>query len=221
MNGADETAALTKRIQDLEAENRRQKEEIRRLKSENRRWARLAGTEALTGLPNKISFMRALVPQAIQRAGREQKPVGLILLSADNLGDVNQTYGREAGDQVIQGLGELLRSLLDEADRIGHLDGTHFAVILYPADLDDTRGRANMIRARVRAHGFPCGERIEQITVSVGATSVEPPEGADARALGERIFQRLNGALYAAKRAEGNRVEVVQDKDPNGKDPSQ
>lgn len=209
----DDTAALAQRVRDLEMEDRAQKEEIRRLKEENRRWARLAGTEALTGLPNKISFMRAMVPQTIQRAAVEEQPVGFILLSADDLGTINETYGREAGDQVIRGMGDLLKSLLDEEDRVGHIDGTNFSVILYPADLDTVRGRSNMLRARVRAHGFPCGDTTAQITISVGITSLEPPPEADRRVLGEQAFHLLNGALYMAKKAGGNRVEVVLVKD--------
>ena len=211
MNTGNDTASLKKRIQDLEAESHSQKEEIERLKKENRRWARLAGTEALTGLPNKISFLRALAPQAIQLAAKDKEAVGFILLSADNLGPINEAQGREAGDQIIRGLGELLKSLMDESDRIGHLDGTHFAVILFPADLDATRGKANMIRARVRAHGFPCGDSTAQITVSVGVTSLEPPESVNGRELAEEIFSRLNGAVYAAKKADGNRVEIAQE----------
>ena len=211
MNTGNDTASLMRRIQELEAEGQTQKEEIERLQKENRRWARLAGTEALTGLPNKISFMRALAPQAVQQAGKANEPVGFILMSADNLGPINEAHGREAGDQIIRGLGELLKSLLEENDRIGHIDGTHFAVILNPSDLDSARGKGNMIRARVRAHGFPCGEGTAQITVSVGVTSVEPPESANGRALAEEIFSRLNGAVYAAKKAGGNRVEIAQD----------
>ena len=210
MTPSEDPAALARRIQELESDNQAQKAEIKRLKDENRRWARLAGTESTTGLPNKISFMRAMVPQAVQRAARESKPIGFMLLSADNLGDVNESYGREAGDQVIQGLAELLQSLLDEGGRLGHLDGTHFAVIFYPADLDAVRGRANMLRARIRSHGFPCAGDTVPITASVGIGSVEPEAKPDARAVGEEAFLLLNGALYKAKKAGGNRVEAIE-----------
>ena len=209
-------SSLLRRIQKLENENRALKADARRLREENRRWARMAGTEALTGLPNKISFVRAMIPQTIQRASEAGKPVGFILLSADNLGDINETYGRQAGDQVIRGLGELLKSLLGDDDRVGHIDGTNFAVILYPADLDTVRGRSNMLRARVRAHGFPCADTTAQITISAGIMSIEPSADADRRALSEETFRLLNGALYMAKKAGGNRVEVVQSTNSDG-----
>lgn len=216
MAGSGDQEALRARIRELEAEIRVQREEVARLKSENRRWARMAGTDALTGLPNKVSFLRAIVPQAIQKAARERQPAGFMLISADNLGDVNAQYGREAGDRVIQALAELLRSLLDEGDRVGHLDGTHFAVILYPCDLDRVRGRANAVRARVRGHRFPYGEGTTQITASIGIASVEPKQGADPRRLGEATVRQLNDAVYAAKKASGNRVEAVRGESTEG-----
>lgn len=214
----ERTAA--QRIQELEAENQSLRQEVDRLKAENRRWARMAGTDALTGLPNKISFMRALVPQTIQRAMAEGNPIGFILLSADDLGPVNEAYGREAGDQVLKGLGDLLPPLLGEEGRLGHIDGAHFAVVLYPADLDTVRARANMLRARVRAHKFPCADTAAQITVSAGIASVDPTAAPDGRILTEDVFRLLNQSLHLAKKAGGNRIEVVQDEKGNGKDAS-
>ena len=113
---AETSEQMTQRLQALETENRNLKQEVERLKGENRRWARLAGTDTLTGLPNKISFMRALVPQTLQRAAKEQKSIGFILMAADNLGPINETYGRSAGDQVLKGMATLLQAILGGAD---------------------------------------------------------------------------------------------------------
>jgi PleD family two-component response regulator len=59
---------LEQRMEALRKENQSLRQEVARLGADNRRWARLAGTDALTGLPNKISFLRALVPQCIRSA---------------------------------------------------------------------------------------------------------------------------------------------------------
>jgi len=218
MAASDLTEA--QRLRDLETENRALREEIERLRRENRRWARMAGTDALTGLPNKISFMRALVPQTIRRAAMEGNPVGFILLSADNLGAVNEAYGREAGDQVLKGLAGLLQPLLGAEGRLGHIDGTYFAVVLYPADVDTARGCANMLRARVRAHKFPCAGATAQLTVSAGVASVAPDAASDGLAVAEDVFRRLNQSLYLAKKTGGNRVEAVQGEKGDGKEAS-
>jgi diguanylate cyclase (GGDEF)-like protein len=197
------------RIAQLEQETKDLREEVSRLRDENRRWAKLAGTDGLTGLPNRISFFRAFLPQALQLSVKEGRPVGLILISPDSLGVVNENYGREAGDQVVNGLGILIQSLVGDSGKLGHIDGANFLLMIYPSDLELARGRANMIRARVRTHEFPCSDSVAQITVSAGILSVEPAEGDDFRSLGEGYFSQLNQALHAAKKAGGNRVEVV------------
>ena len=193
---------LEQEVQDLRAE-------VDRLREENRRWARLAGTDSLTGLPNRISFFRAFLPQMLQQAMKEDQPVGLILLSPDSLVEVNEAYGREAGDQVVKGLGQLIQSLVGDEVKLGHVDGANFILMMYPGELEEVRSRANMVRARVRTHAFPCGDSVAQITVSAGASVVQPKESADFRSLGEGHFSELNEALHSAKKAGGNRVEVA------------
>ena len=68
-----------------------------------------------------------------------------------------------------------------------------------------------MIRARVRTHAFPCADTTAQITVSAGVTVAEPGDGDDLQTLGEERMSRLNYALFTAKKAGGNRVEVMLD----------
>ena len=199
----------TDRVRALEAQVVSLETEVARLREENRRWARLAGTDALTGLPNKISFLRAFVPQTFKTASEEHKSVGLLLVSPDDLGGVNEMHGREAGDQVLKGLGALIQSLIGDAGRLGLLDGSNFVLMVYPADVEDIRGRANMIRARVRTHAFPCAETTPQITVSAGVTVATPVEEDDLQALGEERMSTLSRALFTAKKAGGNRVEVL------------
>ncbi len=201
----------TGRLQSLEAEVASLQSEVARLREENRRWARLAGTDSLTGLPNKISFMRAFVPQTFKTASEEQQSVGLLLFSPDNLGVVNETHGREAGDQLLKGLGALIQSLVGDSGRLGLLDGSNFVLMMYPSSVEEARGRGNMIRARVRTHAFPCADATAQITVSAGVTAVAPSEGDDLQSLSEERFKTLNEALFTAKKAGGDRVEVVSD----------
>ena len=197
------------RVAQLEREIHELQTEINRLREENRRWAKLAGTDGLTGLPNRISFFRAFLPQTLQRSVKEGRPVGLVLLSPDSLGDLNESHGREAGDEVIKGLGQLIQSLVGDEGKLGHVDGANFCLMMYPGEIEAVRSRANMVRARVRTHEFPCVGSVAQITISAGISSVQPTEGADFRNLGENYFSELNKALHSAKKAGGNRVEVA------------
>lgn len=200
---------LKQQLRELEAETSQLKQEVERLRAMNQRWAQLAGTDSLTGLPNKISFLRALAPQDIQHARTQQEPIGFMLLSGDNLGPINETKGRDAGDQVLRGLAEFLRSILKGEERLGHLDGSHYAVVLYPAGPEEIHSRAEELRVQIEAHAFPCAEGEAKITASFGITSVDSGAIGEPRSAAEKVFQSLNGALYRAKKAGGNRIEVA------------
>ncbi|MSR83430.1 MAG: GGDEF domain-containing protein [Candidatus Latescibacteria bacterium] len=206
---SEDTTQLKQGVQELEAEGQQLRQEMERLRLMNQRWAQLAGTDSLTGLPNKISCLRALAPQDIQHARTRGEAIGFILLSGDNLGPINENKGRDAGDQVLRGLAEFLRSILKGEERLGHLDGSHYAVVLYPAGLEEVRSRAEELRLQIGVHPFPCAESEETITASLGITSVDSSAISEPRSAAEKIFQSLNGALYRAKKAAGNRIEIA------------
>lgn len=217
MSETQGTAQLQDRLNTLEQENARLRTEVERLREENRKWARLAGTDNLTGLPNRISFLRAIVPSEIRRALSEDKPISCVLMSADNLGDINQKQGRTAGDQVIKGLAAYLRTVLSEDEKLGHIDGTNFAIV-FQADIADATNRARKLRTQIRSRPFECGSESVQITVSAGLCSVHRTEVKDPRILTDLMFKRLNDVLYTAKKEGGNRVEVYPDTEVSAAD---
>lgn len=210
-------AQMQDRVGALEQENARLRQEVERLREENRKWARLAGTDDLTGLPNRISFLRAIVPNEIRQALSEDKPISFVLMAADNLGEINQKHGRTAGDQIIKGLSEYLKAILGEDEKLGHLDGTNFAIAIH-ADLEEATNRARKWRTQIRSRPLPCGDGTEQITVSAGICSVRRTEVKDPRLLTDIIFKRLNEVLYTAKKEGGNRVEVYPETEVNAGD---
>jgi diguanylate cyclase (GGDEF)-like protein len=213
----EEPAQMQDRIQTLEQENARLRQEVERLREENRKWARLAGTDDLTGLPNRVSFLRAIVPSEIRRALTDGKPISFVLMAADNLGDINQKYGRTAGDQIIKGLAEYLKTILDEESKLGHLDGTNFAIVIHD-DLEEATNRARKWRTQIRARPLPCGDGTEQITVSAGLCSIRTTDVKDPRILTDIVLKRLNEVLYTAKKEGGNRVEIYPETEVNAGD---
>jgi diguanylate cyclase (GGDEF)-like protein len=206
-----DTDDMAQRMQVMEQENRALRQKVEKLQAENRRWARLVGTDLLTGLPNKISFLKAIVPQNLRQAAQHAHTMGFILLSADDLGPINEAHGRAAGDEVLKGLGSFLKSILGQTDHLGHMDGSHFSVVSMPADINDMRARANMLRARVRAHAFPCGQAFAHITISAGIAVLKPLAHVDEKQMIDQIYQQLNSALYTAKASGGNQVQAIGD----------
>jgi len=200
---------LAQKVIELESQLHISQQESGRLQEINHRWAQLAGTDRLTSLPNKLSFMQAIVPQEMQQAQHGNHAIGLILLSGDNLGPINEQYGREAGDTIIKNLAEVLQAELKGEEQLGHLDGTNFAVTLHPATIEDTKKRAEELRALVANQPFHFEQTPLAITMSIGITAFDSTTITDTRQATEDAFKTLNQALYQAKRAGGNRVESI------------
>ena len=200
-----DTGELGALIEQFEATEQAEQEAARE-RDTNQRWAQLVGTDRLTGLPNRVAFMEALVPMAIQQAQREGDPIGFLLLSADNMGVVNQEHGRNAGDHLLGELAALLQSIAKGEEALGHLDGSNFALVLHPADLDAARQRAEGILAGVAAHAFTYESATIQLTVSAGIHALDSAGLTDPKRAAEEAVTRLNDALFAAKRAGGNQV---------------
>jgi ATP-binding cassette, subfamily B, bacterial len=204
-----DTDELTQLIQQFEAEDTGVDQEVQRLRETNQRWAQLVGTDRLTGLPNKLSFLEALVPMEIQQAQHNSEPIGFLLLSADNLGLVNEKHGRNAGDQILNELATFMQSVTKGEELLGHIDGTNFALILYPATAEDARARAEELQQQVAEHAFHYEGTQINLTLSAGVDSVDSITIVDPRTVAEDIFTQLNEALYQAKKAGGNRVEMA------------
>lgn len=199
--------ALAQKVRELELELRLSNQESERLREINHRWAQLAGTDRLTGLPNKLSFLQALIPQEIQQAQHTGQTMGFMLISGDNLGTINEKHGRDAGDKIIATLAKVLQSELKGEELLGHLDGTNFAVSLSPATSDTIKKRAEEICAFVNKHNFTLDQTQLHITVSIGITTLDSTNVTDTRQATDNVFNALNQALYQAKRSGGNRVE--------------
>ena len=97
--------------QALQAEIARLKAENEKLKASNKRWMRIAGTEALTGLPNKVFFTTALLPQQISKANASGDFLGCLMIAPDGLGEINENYGRKGGDFIVKELAEFLKPM--------------------------------------------------------------------------------------------------------------
>ncbi|MEV0155959.1 EAL domain-containing protein [Micromonospora sp. NPDC050686] len=96
------------------------------------RLRRLAYSDQLTGLPNRLMFNRRL-----RRALRDRAPVAVLLLDLDGFKQVNDRFGHAAGDRLLTGIAERMREVVDDAGTIARLGGDEFAVLV-----DGTRGVA-------------------------------------------------------------------------------
>src|SRR2546430_744104 len=151
--------------------------------------------DALTGMPNR-TFLRERLEEAIRAGEREMKPCGVLLLDLDGFKSVNDTLGHEAGDRVLQQVGQRLRSVLRKADTIARYGGDEFAVVPWGAtDVPRAVVIAEKLLQAVDAP-FTIDDQPVNIKVSIGI-AVFPQHADDADAL----MRRADVAMYAAKRA--------------------
>ena len=168
------------------------------LEAANRALDLQARTDALTGLLNRRGF-ESQMAFALALARRSSRPLSLITVDVDHFKRVNDTYGHEAGDEVLRRLARTLESRLRSSDVIARLGGEEFAALLPDTDLGGARAIAQALVTAMADQQDPV---VGTITVSVGVASMRGQEnGAD-------ILRRADMALYEAKGQGRNRVCV-------------
>jgi diguanylate cyclase (GGDEF)-like protein len=168
---------------------------------------RLALTDALTGLPNRVMFADE-ARRAIATAERSDAPVVVMLIDLDRFKDINDTLGHHYGDEVLRQMSLRLTELLDPRDTVARLGGDEFAVLLRSVrSADEGVGVANAIR-RALAEPFDAEGVSIELGGSVGV-AFHPEDGDDV----ETLMQRADVAMYQAKEgATGvERYSVAQD----------
>jgi diguanylate cyclase (GGDEF)-like protein len=167
--------------------------EQRQLEAELRR---LAGTDALTGLPNRRSFMEA----AAQAAARQSEPLALLMLDLDHFKTINDRYGHAVGDRVLQVTAERCRQALRDGDVIARIGGEEFAVLLPATGLDGARLVADRLHRIIGHAPFVLGNHVIELRASVGGALAPVDAGVDA------LLDRADRALYGAKSTGRDRV---------------
>jgi diguanylate cyclase (GGDEF)-like protein len=162
--------------------------------------------DPLTGLYNR-RYLEETMGRELPRARRMGQSVGVIVLDIDHFKRLNDTYGHDAGDLVLERTGELLRAATRNSDIACRFGGEEFAIVLPGATLAIARNRAEAIRAslesmRVDFDGRPVGP----LTVSAGVAAL-PPHSQD---WGFTMHQ-ADRALYTAKQAGRNKVVAAVD----------
>jgi diguanylate cyclase (GGDEF)-like protein/PAS domain S-box-containing protein len=181
--------------------------DITRLKRTEAKLVELATTDPLTGLFNRRHFWE-VCKREIERIKRYGSMLSLLMIDVDHFKLVNDTYGHDVGDQVLQSLADLCRRTFRGVDIIGRIGGEEFAVLLPETGLPEAAGAAHRLRQAVEQASIAVGEHFIKITVSAGV-AMAVNESADL----ETLFKQADLALYAAKAGGRNRVETMQPRD--------
>ncbi len=162
--------------------------------------------DPLTDLPNKLLFLDRL-EHALASSGRHGRRLAVMFLDLDQFKVINDSLGHDAGDQVLLGVAERLKTALREEDTAARLGGDEFAVLCENLDSVDD-GTLIAERVRAAASGSSVAEGVELgVTASVGVVVVEP----DSDVTAEALLQAADTAMYRAKERGRDRVEIFDD----------
>ncbi|MEI7905598.1 MAG: sensor domain-containing diguanylate cyclase [Candidatus Firestonebacteria bacterium] len=159
-------------------------------------------TDGLTGLYNHRYFQDMLRGE-LESANNNSEPLSLIYLDIDNFKNLNDTYGHQYGDKVLQDIGQIMRRTIDTSCIAARYGGEEFAVILPDTSKAEAAAVAETIREGVENHIFEelQGKERQKVTVSVGVSSF-PDDALNNIALIETADKRL----YSAKKSGKNKV---------------
>jgi diguanylate cyclase (GGDEF)-like protein len=178
----------------------------RGLKSEEEALAHQALHDALTGLPNRL-LLADRIRQALIRAKREAVSVSLLLMDLDRFKEVNDTFGHQTGDQLIQQVGFLMRSILRQSDTVARLGGDEFGVLL-----PNTTQLGAITAAQKLIEGLSQPLFVDGQSFHVGASigmALYPEHGMDHTTL----MRRADVAMYTAKREKSSYAIYSEEQD--------
>ncbi|WP_231423371.1 GGDEF domain-containing protein [Pseudomonas sp. Leaf59] len=162
---------------------------------------RAAQTDELTGLMNRRAFFEhAHVLYAQCR--HQQQPLCALMMDMDHFKAINDTYGHQAGDQVLRQIGGVISTSFRQADVYGRLGGEEFAVLLPNTSLETARAIAEQL---VKAVAGLASEPVHGLTASLGLASTQAQD-LDLHGL----MNTADKALYRAKAMGRNQVAVAE-----------
>jgi len=174
-------------------------EELRRA---NVNLENLATTDSLTGICNRRKFLELLQAKILE-AKRYDMSLALIFFDIDHFKLVNDTYGHETGDRVLQELARIVTGMIRQTDIFARFGGEEFVILVHNNDVRTGLELAEKIMSCVRQHSFP---QMGSVTCSFGVAQFYPDDTA------ETFIKRADDAMYAAKQAGRNRVETHCDR---------
>jgi len=167
------------------------------LEERKKLYKKLAHTDSLTQIHNRHSIM-ALLREQLQRLELEgNTSLCVIMFDIDYFKDVNDSYGHDVGDQVLQKLSTTVKQSLRQEDSFGRYGGEEFLILLPNTLLETAKEIAQRIRISIQNTPF---ENANSITISLGVIEVFSDENET------QLLKRVDKLLYNSKQNGRNQV---------------
>ncbi len=164
---------------------------------------KLALHDALTGLYNRGSFNEALKDE-LSRAHRYNRNISLLLIDIDFFKKVNDTYGHQAGDEVLKSVADIILSSIRNSDYAARYGGEEFVIILPEANSEKAIELAERIRVSIEQKEFKISKNEAiHLTISIGV-------GSSSKKISPKLLiETADKALYKAKENGRNQVQYL------------
>lgn len=170
---------------------------------DDQQMARLATIDSLTGLVNRRAFFER-TESARLLATRLRSPIALMMIDIDHFKRLNDRFGHATGDEALCLFAATAQATLRDHDIMGRLGGEEFALVLPGTELEGAVLAAERLRREVAAAQMAVSGGMYSMTISIGVVVIDPNEHINS------ALARADHALYAAKSAGRDRVEVGQ-----------
>jgi diguanylate cyclase (GGDEF)-like protein len=191
----------------MRLELEREKEEVRehaaRLAVVNRRLEETSFTDMLTGLPNR-AYARMRLEQEWAAARRGRRPLSCMLIDIDCFKKVNDTYGHDVGDVVLQKTAEAMKHSVRLSDIVCRLGGEEFVLICRDTPLEGAVQVAERLRRTVEANVIRTPGFDSSVTISIGVAT-----RTDDMSHPDELLKVADKLLYAAKHAGRNCIRAA------------
>ena len=187
-------ASLRQELQDKQDALARAQQELERRKGA---MESMLLTDPLTGLPNRRRLEEALDLE-VERARRYRTPLSVALADVDRFDEVNQVYGREAGDGVLRRVAQVIHGGVRRSDLPARYEKDRFLAVLPHARLQGAVALSERLRAQISITPIPQVDR--PTTASFGVTEFQDTDSLTS------LLERAGAALRRAKNSGGNRV---------------
>ncbi|HEY8746208.1 MAG TPA: diguanylate cyclase [Chloroflexota bacterium] len=177
---------------------------VHELQRENAHLHQLAVTDDLTGLANRRAYDVGL-QREWRRALRHRTPLSLLFVDIDRFKSYNDTFGHEAGDDCLRKVAAVVGNVVHRpGDLAARYGGEEFLIMAAETSIEEATRLGEVVRARIEGLGIVHvrSDVSTNVTVSIGVATTIPRQHQRPAAL----LSAADAALYAAKRAGGNRV---------------
>lgn len=157
-----------------------------------------SSTDRLTGLLNRVAFEEAYARE-LARVKRYNTSLSVIILDIDNFKEINDTYGHNAGDEVLRSVADLVSSFTRETDYVVRWGGEEFLLLCPETTMIEATTIAEKLREAIALYEFPINRRV---TASFGVSSFIEGDSQSS------LVGRADKALYKAKNSGKNKVCV-------------